>query len=173
MLNPARAYAARGNKALADLRPSIPCLDGYNVVDPSQSFKLFDGKVTVTFSSTGGWISGLIYRNNTTVYTLADSMNPLALFSYHTYNECDFEFMNSLYDYYGNAGYDKPNSTQNAHPNNSVYYSQLLKLYQSQTTPEALLFCCNLILMHTITMVHQKWYGFGCLYLQKFHQQLN
>ena len=125
------------NKALADLRPSIPCLDGYNVVDPSQSFKLFDGKVTVTFSSTGGWISGLIYRNNTTVYTLADSKNPLALFSYHTYNESDFEFMNSLYDYYGNAGYDKPNSTQNAHPNNSVYYSQLLKLYQSQTTPEA------------------------------------
>ena len=125
------------SKALADLYPSIPSLDGYNAVDPNHSFKLFDGIITITFHNTGGWISGLTFHSNGTVFTLANSTNPLALFSYHTYNESDFEFMNSLYDYYGNAGYDKPNSTQNAHPNSSVYYSQLLKLYQSQTTPEA------------------------------------
>ena len=122
---------------MADLYPSIPSLDGYNAAELNHSFKLFDGIITIPFHNTGGWISGLTFHSNGTVFTLANSTNPLALFSYHTYNESDFEFMNSIHDYYGNAGYDKPNSTQNAHPNSSMYYSQLLKLYQSQTTPEA------------------------------------
>jgi len=55
------------------------------------------------------------------------------VFSYHTYNESDFQFMSSLYDYYGNSGYDKPNSTANAHPDSSIYYSMLTALYQSQS----------------------------------------
>ena len=42
--------------------------------------------------------------------------------TYHTYNETDFQLMNSQYDYYGNAGYDKPNVGGGLYPGPSYYY---------------------------------------------------
>jgi len=123
--------------ALADISPSPPSLDGYKEVDPTENFKLLSGSVTLGFDSKGGWINKLMYQYSAAAhsYTFASTENPLAVLSYHTYNESDFQFMNSLYDYYGNAGYDKPNSTANAHPNSSIYYSMLSSLYQSQANP--------------------------------------
>lgn len=121
------------SKALAEL---YPFLDGYKQVDPAHSFHLFQGRCTIGFDSKGGWIDKLMYRGKK-AYTFASKSNPIALLSYYTYNESDFKLINYLYDYYGNAGYDKPNSTLNAHPNSSVYYSILVSLYQSQTNPAA------------------------------------
>ena len=120
--------------ALADINPIPPSLDGYEEIDPTQTFKLLNSSVTLSFDAKGGWINMLAFQPGSGhSYNFASVDNPLAVLSYHTYNESDFQFMSSLYDYYGNSGYDKPNSTANAHPDSSIYYSMLTALYQSQS----------------------------------------
>ena len=120
------------SNALEDLNPVVPSIAGFKSVDPSQTFKLINGTVTIGFDKIGGWIDNLVYSNT---YTFASSKNPLAVLSYHTYNESDYHYMNSIYDYHGNSGYDKPNSTENAHPNTTIYSTILDKLYQSEADP--------------------------------------
>ena len=118
-------------KALQELVPSPPSLAEYSSVNPRQTFKILNEQVAIAFDPASGWITTLTLKE----FSFADTHHPLAVLTYHTYNETDFQYMNSLYDYYGNAGYDKPNSTMNAHPNTSVADTKLMKLYQSNQRP--------------------------------------
>ncbi len=140
-------------KALAELHPQPPSLEGYTSVDPTQTFKLLDDMITLGFDSKSGWISTLIYHYSMTSLTFASSGNPMAELQYYTYNESDFQYMNSRYDYYGNAGYDKPNSTLNADPQSSVYSTLLDKLYQSKADPT------KFILQLSFSQVAHSYYG--------------
>ena len=116
---------------LKQLIPQVPPLKGYYSVNPDNSFSLDGDTVRLAFSSEGGWIEKLQVITSNKVYNLASIRNPLAMLTYHTYNESDFNYFNSLYDYYGNAGYDKPNSTVNADPSSNVYQPKLQALYRS------------------------------------------
>lgn len=91
------------------------------------------------FNLNTGAIDHLAYTKNgsseTEVYIYAASEKNLGVFTYHTYNETDYEVTSSYYNYYGNAGYDKPNVTDNAHPESRVWHTQLQGLYQSVVDP--------------------------------------
>lgn len=49
---------------------------------------------------------------------------------YVTYNETDFGYMASMYNYRGGAGYDKPNSTKNASPDSRQWSFFMESLYE-------------------------------------------
>lgn len=55
---------------------------------------------------------------------------PIGTILYNTYNESDFAEMASLYNYYGGAGYDKPNSTVNAKPESKLWKTKLNKIWR-------------------------------------------
>jgi hypothetical protein len=57
---------------------------------------------------------------------------PLGQLLYVTYNETDFTNMASQYDYYGGAGYDKKNSTQNAHPESRPWPTVISQMYKAK-----------------------------------------
>lgn len=116
---------------LLQLQPNLPSLVNYIKVDPTLPFTLFNGTILLGFDAVQGNINLLLVYSGQTKYTLAGSDNPLAVITYHTYNETDFNYMSSHYDYYGNAGYDKPNSTANAHPMTSITSTTLIRLYHS------------------------------------------
>ena len=115
--------------AVKDLHPTIPNLDNFTAVNRDSVFKI--GNDVIIAFDTYGSISSLRATFNNEEFTLADSSHPLGLFTYHTYNETDFARMNSQYDYYGNAGYDKPNSTANANPQTAVYHFPMTGLYRN------------------------------------------
>ena len=139
--------------SLEQLIPQVPSLKDYYIVTPNESFSLFGGAVNVAFDSEGGWIYQLDYVISSRTHHLASKTNPLAFLTYHTYNESDFEYFNSLYDYYGNAGYDKPNSTINAHPKSAMYKSSLESLYRSMANP------ADFIAKFTFDPVTHSYYG--------------
>lgn len=116
---------------IMQLQPTVPSLVNYTQADPSQAFTLLNGTILLGFNADQGNINLLLVNSGQTKFTFASSDNPLALITYHTYNETDFDYMASNYDYYGNAGYDKPNSTANAHPITSITSTKLIQLYRS------------------------------------------
>ena len=54
----------------------------------------------LAFGSDGSIVQYNITLNNR-MYSFAADGNPLGTFTYHTYNEEDFQQVNSQYDYYG------------------------------------------------------------------------
>lgn len=61
---------------------------------------------------------------------------PLGQFLYVTYNETNFVDMAKQYNYYGGAGYDKKNSTKNAHPESRPWFAVVSKMYQAKKSGE-------------------------------------
>lgn len=125
------------------LEPYPQSLDDFEVVDMSKSFSLdqFGVPVTVSFGKDGSIVSMAGKDDRGSVITFADQQHPIGTFTYHTYNETDYAFANSQYSYYGNAGFDKPNVTDNAHPASNISHYLVSDLYQSKTGPE---FCLAL-----------------------------
>ena len=115
---------------LEGVYPVLPDLDDFTGVDPSAIFKIGEN-FTIAFGSDGSVIhfSGMF---NDHVYTFADKSHPVGTFTYHTYNESDFQAMLAQYDYTAmyNPGYDKPNSTESAHPQSAVYRFPMTGLYR-------------------------------------------
>ena len=135
--------ACRGHKLyeyieqhLAETKPHAVVTSSYKKIDPSQPISLWNGSVTLGFDTITGSINQLTYLASPTEKLIfASHQNQLGVLTYHTYNETDFEFMNAHYHYYGNAGYDKPNSTVNAHPESKVWTVKLVELLQSTLDP--------------------------------------
>lgn len=61
---------------------------------------------------------------------------PLGQFLYVTYNETNFVDMAKQYNYYGGAGYNKKNSTKNAHPESRPWFAVVSKMYQAKPSGE-------------------------------------
>ena len=114
---------------MKDLQLTLPDLNKFETADATTTFKIGD-KAFIAFGSDGSIILFNVTYNGCT-YSLADDDHHLGVFTYHTYNETDFQLMNSQYDYYGNAGYDKPNSTASASPKSTVYQFPFTGLYCS------------------------------------------
>ena len=117
-------------KELEGIYPVLPDLDEFTSVDPSSVFTIGDN-FTIAFGKDGSVIHFNATLDSRT-YTFADKSHPLGSFSYHTYNETDFQAMTAQYDYNGlyNPGYDKPNSTEAAHPQTMVYRFPMSGLYR-------------------------------------------
>ena len=125
------------------LDPYPSSLENLIHVDASKTFNLdqFGIPVNLGFGKDGSIVSMTGKDSEGNVIIFADKQHPIGTFTYHTYNETDYAFVNSEYGYYGNAGYDKPNVTDNAHPNSSISHYLLKDVYQSKTDPE---FCLAL-----------------------------
>ena len=117
---------------LAELAvPNTNVLDDYNKIDPTKELIICPTcpqPLTVRFDPTTGALQEL--HTNTT--TWADKGHLASLLTYHTYNETDFIAFQNQYDYYGNAGYDKPNSTANAHPVSMTWFPGAVLFGQSK-----------------------------------------
>ena len=116
-------------REMEGIYPVLPDLNNFTSVDPKTVFKVAND-FSIAFGSDGS-ITLLNGTLNNRMYSFADESHPLGLFTYHTYNETDFEQFNSQYDYYGNAGYDKPNSTASANPKRAVYRFPMTGLYRN------------------------------------------
>ena len=115
---------------LEGIYPVLPNLEDYSSVDPNTQFKI-GSNFTIGFGSDGSVVHFNVMLNNH-VYVLADQSHPLGRFTYHTYNESDFEAMTMQYDYNRyNPGYDKPYSTEAAHPQTAVYHFPMTGLYRN------------------------------------------
>ena len=128
-------------KELTKIIPQSPDLSNFKIVTPeSQTFSLFEGQVLLGYNTSTGAINNLthISKSGGTFVHATDS-SQLGVFSYHTYNETDFDYMASIYSYFGNAGYDKPNVTDNAHPESKTWLPKLIQLYRSTTNPNTFL----------------------------------
>ena len=120
---------------LEDVVPVMPNITNYKEIDPLVPVKLLDGKLILSFNSSIGSINQLTYQVSTEeVYKFATAQNQLGVLTYHSYDEADFQFMNSHYDYYGNAGYAKPGSSI-ARPESRIWPVKLVKVYQSTVDP--------------------------------------
>ena len=118
--------------SMADVVPFLPDIREFKEIDPS-AIKIMNGEITLGFNKTIGSMNALAYKTSSGEnMELVTNQNQLGVFTYHTYNESDFQFMNAHYDYYGNAGYDKPGSTANAHPESRTWPVKLVKAYQSK-----------------------------------------
>ena len=119
-------------KELDGIFPILPNLDDFMGMDASAMFKIESKNCTIGFGVDGSVTHFNVTYNNH-VYSFADKFHPLGLFSYHTYNETDFQAMESEYDYSPmyNPGYDKPDSTQYANPQTNVYYFPMTGLYRN------------------------------------------
>ena len=118
--------------AMKNLQLTLPYLANFTSVDPNTTFKIsrHDGSISIAFGSDGS-IVHLDRMFGSRLFSFADDkQHRLGMFTYHTYNETDFQRMNSQYDYYGNAGFDKPNSTASANPKSAVYHFPMIGLYR-------------------------------------------
>ena len=118
--------------AMKDLQLTLPNLTTFTSINPNTTFKV--GKDTfIAFGSDGSIVQYNITLNNR-MYSFAADGNPLGTFTYHTYDEEDFQQVNSQYDYYGgnaSAGFDKPNSTASANPKSAVYHFPMTGLWRN------------------------------------------
>ena len=123
-------------ESLADTKPILPDTSKFKEIDPSILIKLTNENITLRFNTSIGSINELTYQLSASKQVkLSNTQNQLGILTYHSYNETDYQFMNSHYDYYGNAGYDKPNSTMNANPESRVWPVKLTKIFQSTMDP--------------------------------------
>ena len=117
---------------LYHLKPPIrESLTDYHEIDASKEITICPecpNPLMVLFDyNTGGFVD--LHSKNT---TWADSSHVLSAVTYHTYNETDFVNFANSYDYHGNAGYDKPNSTLNANPLSRTWTPSKVKFYQGK-----------------------------------------
>ncbi|XP_021341777.1 uncharacterized protein LOC110442470 [Mizuhopecten yessoensis] len=124
---------------MEQLTPKEPDLTDYDVVeDAAQIFSCEDG-VQIQFSNSGA-IKRLYDPYNKIDW--ASGPDTFGEIRYYTYNETDFSNMASQYNYYGGAGYDKPNSTKNAHPESRQWSTLLTTVYKSRKSAPA----CDILL---------------------------
>ena len=106
-----------------------PSLDSFAAVSPTEDFVLFpksSNPIHVSFDAKLGSVATLS-RSGTIYWT--DATAQLASYVYITYNESDFVQLSNTY---GNPGYDKPNSTLNAHPDSRAWLPTLKNFYRSR-----------------------------------------
>ncbi|KAK3598273.1 hypothetical protein CHS0354_022590 [Potamilus streckersoni] len=113
------------NYNLNQIIPEMPSLDGYEEVDPSQNFSYSDGMV-ISFGKDGS-INYLFDPYNQMTWANGAGFGK---FLYATYNMSDFDWMASMYNYYGGAGFEKTNSTENAHPESKTWDTKMWTLYK-------------------------------------------
>ncbi|XP_046551245.1 uncharacterized protein LOC124260970 isoform X2 [Haliotis rubra] len=107
--------------------PSRPDHTGYKqVVNMTQVFTCNDG-MKLQFREDGSLVE--LYDPYNQV-RWASTENPMGQIQYVTYNETDFVYMASVYNYRGGAGYDKPNSTKNADPDSRQWNFLVDSLYE-------------------------------------------
>ena len=97
--------------------PPVGDCNELSISNPIYDFTVNNTKMHVQFDSVTGTLSSL--QNSDTGQWLLKS-TCFGKVMYHTYNETDFNNFAHMYDYYGNAGFDKPNST-NADPLSKVW----------------------------------------------------
>jgi hypothetical protein len=137
----------------AVIRPDI---SQFKAVSPTERFTLFptsSNPIHVSFDQNLGSISTLS-RSETIYWT--DKNSQLATYVYITYNETDFTELAHTYGNPGknknnlsnililSLGYDKPNSTINAHPVSRVWLPSLTRFFQSQNNENIFLALLNL-----------------------------
>lgn len=140
-------------QALSKLLPREPNLREYEIVsDMSKTFKCEDG-MAIRFGKDGSLQSLYDPYNKMEWATGA----PLGQFLYVTYNETNFVDMAKQYNYYGGAGYNKKNSTKNAHPESRPWFAVVSKMYQAKPSGPG---TCDILLK--LVMAEPKshsWYG--------------
>ncbi|XP_076091967.1 uncharacterized protein LOC143063623 [Mytilus galloprovincialis] len=128
-----------GNHPLADIVEYL--LSETNPVDPdvgeyqiqnitsilSRDFECEQG-MKIGFNGDGSLRT--LYDPFNKVNWVSNASNPMGAILYNTYNESDFNYMSSLYNYYGGAGYDKPNSTKNANPESKLWKTKLNRMWR-------------------------------------------
>ncbi|XP_071155642.1 uncharacterized protein [Mytilus edulis] len=128
-----------GNHPLADIVEYL--LSETNPVDPdvgeyqiqnitsilSRDFECEQG-MKIGFNGDGSLRT--LYDPFNKVNWASNASNPMGAILYNTYNESDFSYMSSLYNYYGGAGYDKPNSTKNANPESKLWKTKLNRMWR-------------------------------------------
>ena len=128
--HPMGQYATKYLSELAV--PSWSLLDNYVPFDPTVETTICPtcpNPLTVSFDHSTGGISTLYDKE----IVWADKNHLLSLVGYHTFDEKDFEQFALAYDFYGNAGYDKPNSSANAHLVSRTWYPSNVTFLQSKT----------------------------------------
>jgi len=103
----------------AKLPPLGKC-NGLPISNPVYDFTINNTRVHVQFDTVHGPLSAL-QNTDTSQWLLKDTLFGEVV--YHTYNETDFTNFANTYNYYGNAGFDKPNST-NANPMSKMWYTK-------------------------------------------------
>ncbi|XP_062571302.1 uncharacterized protein LOC134233351 [Saccostrea cucullata] len=140
-------------QALSQLVPQEPDLSAYEIVtDMSETFKCEDG-MKIQFGKDGSLLS--LYDPYNFVEWATGA--PLGQFRYITYNETNFMDMARQYNYYGGAGYDKKNSTKNAHPEYRPWPAVLSQMYRAKKS--ALDSCDILLKMVMADSKSHTWYG--------------
>ena len=107
-------------KTKAKLPPPLGNCNGMPITNPVYDFTVNNTKMHIEFDTVHGALSAL-QASDTGQWLLKDTLFGEVV--YHTYNESDFMHFASEYDYYGNAGFDKPNST-NADPMSRAWYTK-------------------------------------------------
>ena len=79
----------------------------------------------------------------------------VGLFKYVTYDEQDFVHMQSIYDFGGGPGYDKPNVTANAHPESRNWPLQVDAIFTSTSAGG----CDVYVHLKSLDTKPRKFYG--------------
>lgn len=106
-------------KTKAKLPPLGNC-NGLPFSNPVYDFTVNNTRIHVQFDTVHGPLSALKV-SDTEEWLLKDTLFGEVV--YHTYNESDFMRFASKYDYYGNPGFDKPNSTD-ADPESKTWHTK-------------------------------------------------
>lgn len=117
-----------------------PDLSQYSEIDATKVLNLFNGQAEIGFDSISGSVNHLVYgASGSQQFIYSSTDHPLGKFSYITYNDSDYIFMESNYNYAFNAGYDKPGSQVEADPMSSIWSTKLVALYQSKDSEDKFL----------------------------------
>ena len=97
-----------------------------SVSNPVYDFTVNNTMLHIQFDEMNGFLSGLEVSSKGK-WLIKNA--PFGQIVYYTYNETDFSNFAMQYDYYGNAGFDKPNSTINADPVSGRWYTKPVGFY--------------------------------------------
>ncbi|XP_050394995.1 uncharacterized protein LOC126812577 [Patella vulgata] len=138
---------------LAELIPRKPDLTNYNIEKDVTQTYYCDDRIQVAFN-TQGFIQHLYDPYNKVNW--ASENNPMGEFLYNSYNDSDFDYMNSYYSYLGNAGFYKINLTDNAHPESKKWPMKLQTLYKYELPDKKCDFMLKLVPVYSRS---NTWYG--------------
>ncbi len=131
-------YANNLKMEMAGMYPSIPSLSGYSEADLTVTYAINStaGHWKIGFLKTGA-IGELTFTGKSGAsFSLVDQYHALGELKYFTYNGTDFDFMNSHYNYYGNAGFCKPASDALAHPSSLEATFYVRNFYTNNSATE-------------------------------------
>ncbi|KAK3087454.1 hypothetical protein FSP39_006109, partial [Pinctada imbricata] len=141
-------------ESLLELEPKLPDLTGYEEVPKEQWYQKYtcEDLIQISFNPDGS-LQKLYDPYNKVDWSAGTSFGQVI---YYTYNETDFQFMSDHYGYYGNAGFDKHNSTENAHPESSFWLNKIEKMYKLKTMGRT--GSCDIIVQ--LTMIEPRSYTY-------------